>query len=477
MNKVLLRGAKSLMVAICCLVCVNVASAQSYVRYIKPEDIGSKVLYADSVLTSIMLPRGVASLINYPKLNAAAYELDRVLQDPSKELMQVWVCGSTCPDGIWADNVALSQARTDAAAAYLADVTGLPADRIHKESLNEDWDRLAELVLESDIPYKYEVLYIIRTKSWGERKTALQKLDGGRIWKILQKDFFPKLRCVRFAIYCKWDPSKPYLTAPVEATPQKEVIRVVERDTVYVRDTIYVMAQPTSVVVVKDTVYVQAPSVKPVETAKVTSKQTTQQYSDTPWMMGLKTNLIADAMAVPMAGIEFQIGKKLSLDIEGWYTSTNIFCKEDENTNFYGLTPELRWWVTGSTMRKGSFIGVHARFAWYTLQWKDGYLYQNGPEDVWEGNYHNAGNLHPAWSAGLTYGYSLGLGRKAHWGLEFLLGVGYGKYSHNLAAFNGAGWEYVEHQDQHHFGITRAGINLTYRFSTRKVKPEYYENH
>jgi hypothetical protein len=76
----------------------------------------------------------------------------------------------------------------------------------------------------------------------------------------------------------------------------------------------------------------------------------------------------------------------------------------------------------------------------------------------------------------MTYGYSLGLGRKANWGLEFLLGVGYGQYSHNTAAYNGSGWEYVDHHDEHHFGLTRAGINLTYRFSTRKVRPEFYEN-
>ena len=485
--KVDIRKQVFLLAALCGLMCGHIVSAQSFVRYIKPEDIGTKTLYADSVLTSITLPRGVARLANYPQFNAAVYELSRVLQDPSKELMQVWVCGSTCPDGLWGENVTLSQARTDAAAAYLRDVTGIPEYKIHKESLNEDWDRLAELVTESDLPYKYEVLYIIRTKTWGERKTALQKLDGGRVWKILQRDFFPKLRCVRFAIYCKWDPSKPYLSAPEEEFSDKIIIR----DTVYVRDTVYIMPQPSPVVVVKDTVVVSSPVVHPTEIVapkeNTTREEVYQQYRtssmtrteqkkywDTPWMMGLKTNVIADVMAVPMAGVEFQIGNHVSFDLEAWYTGYNIFCKEDSNTNFYGFSPEVRWWVKGRAMERGSFFGLHANAAWYTLQWTDGFLYQNGMKDTYQAE---AGNNFPAWSVGLTYGYAFALDRKAHWGVEILLGLGYGNYSHNRGLWNGAEqkWTIHDHQNNTHIGITRAGINLTYRFSLRRVNPDYYK--
>lgn len=64
-------------------------SAQTYVRYVKPEDFGTKTLYADSVLTSVRMPRGVGRLSNYPQINAAAYELSRVLQDPDKEPLNV----------------------------------------------------------------------------------------------------------------------------------------------------------------------------------------------------------------------------------------------------------------------------------------------------------------------------------------------------------------------------------------------------
>ena len=64
----------------------------------------------------------------------------------------------------------------------------------------------------------------------------------------------------------------------------------------------------------------------------------------------------------------------------------------------------------------------------------------------------------------------MGLGRKANWGIEFVLGVGYGSYKQNIAERIEGTWRLAEHQNKPHFGITRAGINLTYRFSVRKVK-------
>lgn len=484
-----------LALALMCSLAIDwTVSAQSYVRYVKPEDFGTKTLYADSVLTTITLPRGVSKISNYYKFNVAAFELFQILEDPDIDIMQVWVCGSASPDGMWAENVKLSKARTDNAVEYLKSVMNLPDYMIHAESLNEDWDKLAELVQESDLPYKYEVLYIIRTKEWSERKKALQTLDGGRVWDILEEDFFPQLRCVRFAIFCKWDPSKPYLSEPVspvspqaeqkveiepepipESVPEPVEIKPVPRpavvDTVYIRDTVVLLKET---VMMEKTVPAEVVPLDPYPSAEKVSTDRQKKYHDTPWMMGFKTNLIADAMAIPMAGLEFQIGKRVSLDLQGWYTNYNIFCKEDQNTNLYGITPEIRIWTKGNTMQRGSFFGLHARAAWYTLQWTDGYLYQNGGENQYG---VDAGSNMPAWSVGLTYGYSFALDRKARWGLEFVLGVGYGNYSQNIGAWNEADgkWYIHEHQNNTHTGITRAGINLTYRFSTRRVKPEYYE--
>ncbi len=480
----LIRGKQASCLAFLCAILLGVsASAQTFVRYAVPSDIGTKALYSDDVLPSVKLKWGSSDVENNPVIEEAAFELADVLRDKDMKLLRVYVCGSASPDGLWQDNVNLSRARTSAAARYLRYVTGVPADKIHQESLNEDWDRLYELVEASDIICRDEVLDIILTKSWGERKQALQKLAGGKVWRILLDDFFPELRCVRIAIYCEWDPSKPYLESidyeDVSMEDSEECgtdrIHILKsrtepvlkpaRDTVYIKDTIYYM---------KETVYM--PHDYGSRAYRDPYMKRERPLHDTPWMMGVKTNIIGDALVVPTFGAEIQIAEKLSFDIQGFMTNFNAFNSFDNTANVYGFSPEIRYWPSGRTMRKGQFVGLHARCAWYTLQWKDGLLYQNGPENMWEGNYHNAGNSTPAWSLGFTYGYSLGFGRKGHWGVEFLLGIGYANYRQNIATFNNGIWELVEHQDKHHFGITRAGVNLTYRFSLRKVKPSYYDN-
>lgn len=477
-----------MLTAVCLLMSIS-ATSQSLVRYILPGDLDSKALYADSVLTSITLPWGVSRIDNNREFQDAASELSDILYDRNSRILSVYVCGSTSPDGLWQENVALSQARTNAAVRYLKNVTGIPSYLIHAESLNEDWDRLYDLVEESDIPYREQVLDIIRTKTWGERKRALQTLGGGKVWRILLDDYFPKLRCIRVAIYCHWDPTKPYMSAPrpFAAAPVSDCAKTVSApacsqdspvdvsvkvDTMYVRDTVYI----------RDTVYVSKEIIYLTDTPKKfkdvyesyrpVRKQRVPVYYDTPWMMGVKTNLLADAMVIPSLGMEIQLSRLLSLDLQGWYTGTNIFCK-NTNTNVYGFCPELRLWTGDRAMQKGSFFGIHARMAWYTLQWTDGYMYQNGKEGAYS---TNAGNHTPAWSIGLTYGYSMSLDRKDRWGLEFLLGLGYGRYEQNLGEWNADDqkWYFNSHQNNAHIGITRAAINLTYRFSVRKVKPGYY---
>lgn len=461
-----------LLIISCVYVLTLNASAQTFVRYVKPEDFGTKTLYADSVLTSITLPRGVARLNNYPKFNAAALELSQVLQDPSKELMQVWVCGSASPDGLWGDNVELSQARTDAAVAYIKSLMDIPDYKIHKESLNEDWERLYELVEASDIPCKYDVLFIIRTKNWGERKTALQKLDGGKVWKILEKDFFPQLRCVRFAIYCRWDPSKPYLSVPVEEV--SEPVTVEKTDTVYIRDTVYY---------VKNTVYVGR------EEEPVTKKDAYEAYRsrnirekkiyDTPWYMAVKTDLATDVLALPQAGLEIQLSRKVSLGFDGWYSEW-AYVNPTKDFKVYGFRPDIRYYSKG-VMEKGGFVGIHANFAWYTMMTDSEALYQNATLCKDENcssekhieysgmRYHDNP---PAWSVGLTLGYLLPLDRNGRWALEFVTGLGYGQYSHVSFRMNedgkGVSSENIVYEPvKGYAGITRVGVNLRYRFSVR----------
>ncbi len=217
---------------------------------------------------------------------------------------------------------------------------------------------------------------------------------------------------------------------------------------------------------VRDTLYLSRSELRDMKRAQSYDGKV---YYQTPWMFAVKTNLLSDVIAVPYAGVETQLTDRLSLDLSGWYTPVNIF-HPNKQTSVYGFSPELRWWLGGDAMQKGYFAGAHANVTWYTLEWVDEegnkVLYQNGIDDP-----RDAGAKNPAWSAGLTYGYLQPLDRKGHWNLEFYMGVGYASYQQKCIYTTESGRPYYRHEKNGYFGITKVGINLTYSFSLRRVKP------
>lgn len=225
-------------------------------------------------------------------------------------------------------------------------------------------------------------------------------------------------------------------------------------DSLYV--TITVPQQP-------DGTSVKVTSVKPKQT------YTGKGYYTTPWMAGVKTNLLADLISIPYAGVEVQLAEDFSLDISGWFSKWNIFYP-NEQTMLYGAAPEVRWWFGNSqTMKKGHFLGLHGMAAWYTLEWKDRYgskvIYQNGTSSL-----NDTGSTTPAWSCGVTYGYSLPLDRKGRLGLEFYVGAGYSHYQQKCIYPQENGVAKIEHEVKDRVGVTKVGVNLAYRFSLRPVK-------
>ncbi len=219
---------------------------------------------------------------------------------------------------------------------------------------------------------------------------------------------------------------------------------------------------------VRDTVFLSRSELRDMKKA---GEYSHKSYYATPWLMGVKTNMLSDVIAIPYAGAEVQLAKNLSLDINGWYSRWNIFHPNGQ-TNIYGLAPELRWWFGGRAMTKGYFVGLHANAGWYTLEWRDEegrkVIYQNGIDDL------DDPGKKPAWSCGLTYGYSQPLDRKGHWNLEFYMGLGYSSYQQKCFVTLEDGKIDYHHEVKNDIGITKVGINLTYRFSLRRVKSDNF---
>ncbi len=194
-------------------------------------------------------------------------------------------------------------------------------------------------------------------------------------------------------------------------------------------------------------------------------------YYATPWMFAAKTNLLSDALVIPYGGVEVQLFDRLSFDLSGWFTKWNMLYPNDQ-TKVYGFSPELRLWFAGGAMKKGAFVGLHGNVCWYTLEWKDAdgnrIIYQNGIDDLYD-----PGTKNPAWSAGFTFGYLLPLDRREHWNLEFYMGMGYAAYNQKRIYPVDNGGSYYKFEENNSFGVTKIGINLTYSFSLRRVRPKY----
>lgn len=123
--------------------------------------------------------------------------LKELKDDANLTVTLVGIKGYASPEGSVALNDRLSRGRAESLRAYLANRKAFPADVFHVEQGGEDWKGLEELVSQSFIEYREEVLAIVRFGgSADERELSLKKLAGGAPYALLLKDYFPKLRRV-----------------------------------------------------------------------------------------------------------------------------------------------------------------------------------------------------------------------------------------------------------------------------------------
>lgn len=156
--------------------------------------------------------------------------------------------------------------------------------------------------------------------------------------------------------------------------------------------------------------------------------------------VSIKTNLLYLATTTPNIGVEFKINESFSFNLEGGYNPFEW--SDDKFYKHYLVVPELRYWTCYSFNR--SFLGIHGITGKYNLD--DSKIFDHRYEGTILG-------------AGLTYGYHLYLSK--HWGIEFLVGLGFaslkydkyecGKCNDKIGRFN-----------RNYFGPTRAGISLVY---------------
>lgn len=116
-------------------------------------------------------------------------------------------------------------------------------------------------------------------------------------------------------------------------------------------------------------------------------------------MLGVKTNLLKDAMCMPNLSVEFSTGSRTSLSLEV-FGSKKVWGHRFETI---GAAPELRWWFGGRTFDR-FFLGVGVKGMHYDFAWKE------------ERRRGDTAGL------GLTFGYDFYLGR--HFSIDLSAGIG-----------------------------------------------------
>lgn len=204
--------------------------------------------------------------------------------------------------------------------------------------------------------------------------------------------------------------------------------------------------------VITDTVYRTRTRyiVKPYpvhDTVKVALWFGRRPLSDHRPKLALKNNLLYDAILTPNLGVELFVGNRFSFNIEGLWTW--ISTKNAENLYYvWSVSPEVRYWFDGSGTFRGHFIGLNGFAGQYDIK-----LSRQGRQGDYIGG-------------GITYGYSLPLNDALH--LEFTLGAGYVHSPYKKYDYTPECYPLEERGALDYFGLTKAGVSLSWRFGTKR---------
>lgn len=361
----------------------------------------------------------------------------------SPRIDSIVVYAFSSPEGPFNRNKWLAERRAAAARDFLIkslpEGSALKPENIIMRPVPENWEGLRAAVEEKYTGVdKNKILEILDADIPDEtRKTRLKKLNGGRTWRILIRDYMKPLRLATWV--CTWVEVEPFIRPEIEAP---EPLGDIPQDTLVQTFTIPQMQMEHK------------------------ARQAQRTF------LAAKTNLLYDAATVINFDIEVPINKHFSLMYEHlcpwWLSKSNRNCLQ-----FLSMGGEARWWflprtrdwnhpdvLSGKYKQRdalcGHFLGVYASGGKADIQASLKGCYQ-----------------FEYFSAGLTYGYSLPISKSLN--MEFSISAGYARvpYRHYNPSDD---WELlVRDPDKvgtmHWFGPTKVKVSLVVpiRMKTKSV--------
>lgn len=385
------------------------------------------------------------------------------LKNDSLELLQIWMGGFASPEGPYDSNVRLSEERVKSLLDFLNQQLDAPVDAgiiTRKYDDIEGYHILLWLMRRVSDPDSDEVAHLVESH-WSpgnndSLKKRLMRLQDGKLWQRLRKEYFPQLRAARIMLWLR-KPTVPHnaVTAP------SPIAEISEDKTAEVPDSASVLQEEPS------------PQILCIPQREMLSVKTNLLF-DVAWMPGYNRWCPIPNVAIEYYPKHGHFTYGASLDFPWWhhYGSHKFF--EIRN---YQL--ESRYYLrSGDTEQNPA--GTGAAYRGFYLQ---GYVHANvfeigfNADKGWKGE---------GFGLGLGAGYVMPISRSGHWRLEFALQAGWytcrydpfqyenlinPNYHDGLYYYSWTGEASDFEKRQHKFnwfGPTRIGITLSYDLLYRR---------
>ena len=353
---------------------------------------------------------------------------ENIKKDSTVNIVSVEFCGAVSPEGSVQFNHWLSMARLTALEKYVRSRVDIPEELIKRSDHYIAWDEMKDMVRNSDLPNKDAILDILNSENTStgnnldSRIGALKAMDGGKTWRTIFNRYFIHMRNAYMVI-------------------------VTERNERY-------YAEKYKISEVADTLRSEAKQMCCSEIRRDSSYARKPPVADT-LNMYVKTNVAGLGLLMANAGVEFDLGQYLSLNIPVYYSAVNYFVPTVK-FRILSAQPELRVWPM--TNKKGLYVGAHFGVAYYNFAFNGDWRYQD----------HDGRT--PALGGGLSVGYRLPISRNKKWNLEF--GLGAGAYSLNYDVFHNLndvrdGLLY-DTRTGTYIGIDNVHVGISYRIPMKK---------
>lgn len=359
---------------------------------------------------------------NDSALEQVLVRIDSMVLDPRMRVERITVVGTASPEGPYQNNVRLAAGRARAFISILQERYSFPDSIYAISAIPEDWDGMRMmLAADSTIPYGAVVLsFLDRTAGLDgdTRERYLKSLDGGAPYASMRDHVLPYLRRASVLVDydTRWLRSRIIASAPA-----------------------YPCFSPQPVV----------PDFSPIHVDSPAHPAPRQRF------FALKTNLLWDAALCANLGFEIELWPRLSLDVPVWFSPYDITSRW--RIRLLATQPEVRYWLRNAG--DGHYFGVHTSVIGFNVSLAGDYRYQD-PN-------------HAAFGLGIGYGFAFHLDKARRWSMEAQIGAGYLSYKwikyHNIG-HNGAE---VSHGGGTYWGITRAGIAISYKFYRQRKERRF----